>query len=79
MPQPDFQRDLVIAIAKELHELYNGFGVCPRVAKIETDQGTVRFTWASEVSFWLGSYTFYLEDGEWKMSIYNRKAGISNE
>jgi hypothetical protein len=74
MPNPDFSRDVVIAIAKTLHDLYNGFGPCGRRAKINLNGslliGDVKFIYASETAFQLGGITFYKENGEWKQSFW---------
>jgi hypothetical protein len=77
MPHPEFTRDLVEAVAKQLHELYSDFGPCGRRALIGTPIGAVKFVWVSEKSFWLGAHTYYLEDGKWKTSLFDHKAGIS--
>ena len=71
-----FQYDLIVGIAKQLHEYYNNLSPSRRGATIQTPMGTVKFVWISKQSFQLGSHTYHLENGKWRVSLFDHGTGL---
>jgi hypothetical protein len=69
MPNQDFNRNVVIATAKALHELYCMLGPSRRSAEITVPEGTVKYQFGSVDEFQLGAFVFQRKDDQWNVEL----------